>query len=404
MNREQQLPQQGTKIQNIIEQDEKISLSNEKLNMNSNLSNLQETLEPTISNNEEVLVHPPPNGMCTDDDILVVDEGAVLMSSPKIGEKNASKKSISGSANTGLSQSDLSVSSSTGSNQGYCYGSQESYTVEAKGYQSSSPQQNNLENPVPAEDDEDETDAVPDYIPNSKPVITAAIYKQDPDEIIITTHTQVKVVTYENDTVDAENVDKEPIIEEDEEENLSEKEENSVIQQDENAVSDDEKVEENIIEEKEGEKYEEVNEDGKETEDERDDDDVEDEDEEDIKSVVEEKDEVDTKNEIQPIKAQEEQQNDNEQFQLGNGIRVDLKCDNGNSLPETNGNHHNEENGCTDLTETTNDFDSLLNLPEPPTCDEIKHLNDISGVDNLDSLPPPPPIEVAAGGPTNGES
>lgn len=436
MNREQQLPQQSMKIQNIIEQDERISLSSEKLNLNSNPAALPEPLQPAATNNEEVLVHPPPNGMCADEDVLAVDEdGAVSMSSPKLNESNAAKKAIAGSTNTGLSQSDLSVSSSTGSNQGYCYGAQEPYSIEAKGYQSSSPQKSIVETAALIEEEQDEIDAIPDYMPDTKPIIKAAIYKDEPNEIIVTSQFQIKVGMYENDRVDAETVDKEPIIEENEEENLSEKEDNSVIQQNENAISDDEKVEEVLVEEK----FEQVKEDEKQIEEQQeqeqqedekavDDDDEEVEEEEEAKSVVEDKDEVDAENEIQPAKEQDEEKNEIksveeendeeegeeeeddddddeeqisvEQMQLGNGIHIDLKRDNANAnnLPETNGNHHSEENGCTDLTDTTNDFDSLLNLPAPPTCDEIKQLNE-----TMDSLPPPPP-ELAAGGPTNGES
>lgn len=90
--------------------------------------------------NEEVLVHPPPNGMCTDDDVLMIDEdGAVSMSSPKQnGNDIAGNAASAAAASTGLSQSDLSISSN-GSNRGYSYGQQDAYTVETKGYQSSSP-------------------------------------------------------------------------------------------------------------------------------------------------------------------------------------------------------------------------------------------------------------------------
>lgn len=82
--------------------------------------------------NEQVLVHPPPNGMCTDDDVLMIDEdGAVSMSSPK----NVVREPIS-NVNTGLSQSDLSVSSSGGSNRAYSYGTQEPYSIDTQNYQS----------------------------------------------------------------------------------------------------------------------------------------------------------------------------------------------------------------------------------------------------------------------------
>lgn len=100
--------------------------------------------------NERVLVHPPPASSLTNhenDDVLIVDEdGAVSMSSPSLGVPDAFRDAVQTAAiNTGLSQSDLSISSSTGSNQAYCYGSQEAYTIQSKGYQSSSPHQSHIE-------------------------------------------------------------------------------------------------------------------------------------------------------------------------------------------------------------------------------------------------------------------
>lgn len=84
--------------------------------------------------NEQVLVHPPPNGMCNDDDVIMIDEdGTVSISSPKF---NAPEPIASiSNANTGLSQSDLSVSSSAGSNQAYSYGTQQPYSIDTQSYQ-----------------------------------------------------------------------------------------------------------------------------------------------------------------------------------------------------------------------------------------------------------------------------
>lgn len=84
---------------------------------------------------------------------------------------------ICNGAKTGLSQSDLSLTSSNSSNQGYSYGHPETYQYEEKGYKGSSPKRiinihchNDLkpliENSPPNDD------------PN-KPKITAAIYKQE---------------------------------------------------------------------------------------------------------------------------------------------------------------------------------------------------------------------------------
>lgn len=123
--------------------------------------------EATLLNNEEFQVHAPPPDGINDEELLTVDEdGAVSMSSQKLNG-DESMQPICGSSHTGLSQSDLSISSSSGSNKDYCYGSQQHYTVEIKGYQSASPRKN-LE-PSPAA-------ITPN---NSKPVITAAIYKQE---------------------------------------------------------------------------------------------------------------------------------------------------------------------------------------------------------------------------------
>lgn len=86
--------------------------------------------------NEQVLVHPPPNGMCADDDVLMIDEdGAVSIASPKFTVAAVAEPMPSISkANTGLSQSDLSVSSSGGSNQAYCYGTQQPYSIDTHNY------------------------------------------------------------------------------------------------------------------------------------------------------------------------------------------------------------------------------------------------------------------------------
>ena len=82
---------------------------------------------------------------------------------------------------TGLSQSDLSLTSSNSSNQNYTYGDRESYHYEEKGYKSSSPKRiinvhchdlkPLIENspPAPVED-------------LNRPVITSAIFKNDSPE------------------------------------------------------------------------------------------------------------------------------------------------------------------------------------------------------------------------------
>lgn len=248
--------------------------------------------------NEEVLVHPPPKN--ADDDVLTVDEdGAVSMSSPKL---NGNSQEQNGKINTGLSQSDLSISSSTNSNQGYCYGSQEDYTVESKGYQSTSPHHNHIE-------------IIATPCVDSKPVITAAIFKQE--------------------SVDAAAIiDPIPVT---------------------------------------------------------------------AKSGSQAIDDVEP---VQLTVEPADQQTDHFTEQANKD----------DALPEKPGKLENgfvKENGkCDKVDETravddeTGDFDSLINLPAPPTCDEIKQLNEITSLEGntLESLPPPPP-EVIVEAPTiNGQS
>lgn len=121
--------------------------------------------DATLLNNEEIQVHQPPQGIGDDEILNVDDDGVISMSSRQLNGDD-SMRPICGSANTGLSQSDLSISDSCGSNQGYCYGSQQPYTVETQGYQSSSPHLTNDVKPVMSPS-------------NSKPIIKSAIYKQE---------------------------------------------------------------------------------------------------------------------------------------------------------------------------------------------------------------------------------
>lgn len=109
----------------------------------------------TANGSQKVLVHNPPDGMNGDDEALAAGS-----------DKRPS---------TGLSQSDLSDSSSNDSNQNYCYGSQDIYQLETGPYDAPSPTHPRLENP-------DFNDTKPLLEGNSspdpdKPIITAAIYK-----------------------------------------------------------------------------------------------------------------------------------------------------------------------------------------------------------------------------------
>lgn len=174
-----------------------------------------------FKNNEAVLVHQPPNGICGDDDVLMVDEdGAVSMSSPKLNGNGISTKTLLGSTNTGLSQSDLSLSSSAGSNQGYCYGNQEVYTVESKAYSSTSPRFNSIDverlilhepNAEQINDEAFEAELINGNIENSKPIITAAIYKSDSNPVEIGNCIEMEAEVNESKEILAEEITTETI-------------------------------------------------------------------------------------------------------------------------------------------------------------------------------------------------
>lgn len=138
--------------------------------------------DPTRIINDDIEVHPHPaeSGAVTDDELLTVDEdGAVSMSSPKLnGDSMRPLGGGGGSTNTGLSQSDLSISTSCGSNGAYTYGTQTAYSIDPAGYQTAvSPQTVGLD--TAAKQDEVDVAAPPPSKNNSKPIIMAAIFKQE---------------------------------------------------------------------------------------------------------------------------------------------------------------------------------------------------------------------------------
>lgn len=310
--------------------------------------------------NEKVLVHPPPNGMCFEEDVLMIDEdGAVSisMSSPKHNGQNETSADEAGACavnvdadgataaacvaniNTGLSQSDTSISSSDGSNHAYCYGAQETYTIESNGYQSTSPHRCS---------DAADQPAAP-----------------TPEPITVISDTENECQANENGSPG-------------------------------NALDDTFKAEPLSIDTINENQMTAVN---------------------------------ITDNGIilsKALKIQAEIENLNENGNVnGNGIGnlngngLDHNQQNGfksesilssvtNTNGKMNGDHENGFNGNEHLTDDTNDYDSLMNFPAPPTCDEIKQFTEIT-TDNgntMDSLPPPPPeiLPATTVGPINVES
>lgn len=292
--------------------------------------------------NEKVLVHPPPNGMCMEEDVLMIDEdGAVSMSSPKHNghneidsdvEAEASTVANGGKIKTGLSQSDLSISSSDGSNRAYCYGTQETYTVDSKSYQSTSPHHNT----VPIEASE----------PNAP----------TPEPITVISDTEHENQINENGTLENildDTVRAEPL---------------SIDIVNENQIP---TTDNGIILSKA------------------------------LKTTTVAAAEIENGNEPQ------QQQQQQHHHQNGFSKIESILTTNGNGIGKVNGDLDNGFNGNEHLTDDSNDFDSLMNFPAPPTCDEIKQFNEITQLDNgnMDSLPPPPPeILPAAVGPINVES
>lgn len=93
---------------------------------------------------------------------------------------------------TGLTSSDLSLTSSNSSNQNYTYGERESYNYEEKGYRGSSPKRiinvhchdlkPLIENSPPTINQNNNKNNINNNNNNDKPIITSAIYKNDSQE------------------------------------------------------------------------------------------------------------------------------------------------------------------------------------------------------------------------------
>ncbi|XP_065363690.1 uncharacterized protein LOC135956979 [Calliphora vicina] len=105
------------------------------------------TNEKNCINNEKVQIHSPPpeNAEEGPRSLHQIEEVEEPTNSPHLNENNADDDIVKGlayKANTGLSQSDLSTTSSSDSNKGYCYGNQELYVVEHSGYSTITPNRN----------------------------------------------------------------------------------------------------------------------------------------------------------------------------------------------------------------------------------------------------------------------
>ncbi|XP_073834551.1 uncharacterized protein isoform X2 [Musca autumnalis] len=98
--------------------------------------------EKITHNNEKVQIHSPPPEKSEEGprSLHQIEEVEEPVHSPRL--ENNGEDGIIGEnfkSNVGLSQSDLSSTSSNDSNKGYCYGNQELYVVEQSGYSTTSP-------------------------------------------------------------------------------------------------------------------------------------------------------------------------------------------------------------------------------------------------------------------------
>lgn len=305
--------------------------------------------------NEKVLVHPPPNGM--EEDVLMIDEdGAVSMASPKHnggtivdGACGGNTTDGSNSVNTGLSQSDLSVSSSGGSNR-YCYGQQESYAVAVKAHQTQVSPNNGIA-PIALVEQMELMDQIDSIEPES---IEAGIPTPEPITVISDTEHESQInengspehALDNNSTFKPEQIQTIDIINENQ---ISTTDNGCILAKALKINAENGNGNANSNGNNDPQLY--------------------------------------------------EQNNHHQQ----NGFKSQ-SITNITSNGKPNGDLKNGFNGNEHLMDDSSDFDSLMNLPAPPSCDEIKQFNDITTLDNgnMDSLPPPPPeILPATAGPIN---
>lgn len=148
---------------------------------------------------EQVEVHTPPV------EIKDSTEPVVASTTPKETEPI-----ICNGTKTGLTSSDLSLTSSNSSNQNYTYGDRESYNYEEKGYRGSSPKRiinahtNDLKTVI-----ENSPPAVSQQTSDAnKPIITSAIYKNDSQDDVETLKSDMMatVTVEENNNVNENGV------------------------------------------------------------------------------------------------------------------------------------------------------------------------------------------------------
>ncbi|GAB0094512.1 hypothetical protein DMENIID0001_098200 [Sergentomyia squamirostris] len=117
------------------------------------------------SDHQEVQIHNPPPAEKTSTNEVAKEEAKIDAVVANCGK-------------TGLTQSDLSMSSSNGSNKDYCYGSQDAYMVDSKGYKGSSPRCLKVDGRNDPDTGSNSEEGEETFI-NRKPIVTGAIYKQD---------------------------------------------------------------------------------------------------------------------------------------------------------------------------------------------------------------------------------
>lgn len=128
----------------------------------------------SLLHNEEFQVHQPPPESEAEHSVKSQPDCAKEVETLDSAESQVATSNLK----TGLSQSNLSIASSANSNRGYAYGTQQHYTIDTAGYQSSTPTTFAPSTLVPV-DDEIKVEEKSPAVESSKPIIRSAIYKQE---------------------------------------------------------------------------------------------------------------------------------------------------------------------------------------------------------------------------------